>query len=102
MTKIPIACSLAPGDAAGRVAEWSEFLRVHVVETVRTPTDARFRLLDEDATTLAAVDLARREKQCCAFFEFRLVIQADDRWLVVEILDDSGVTMDDLSFLITP
>lgn len=97
MAKIPIACSLAPDDAAGRVGEWSEFVEAHVVETVRSATDARLRLRDEDATILTAIDLARREKRCCAFFEFQLTIQNDEIWLVIEIPDDSGLTMDDLS-----
>jgi len=47
-----------------------------------------------------ATDLAQREKACCAFFEFRLLILASAVWLEVEIPEDAGVTLNDLSFLV--
>ena len=85
--RIPIACSL---DAAGRLdrgAEWQAFHRDVIVELDRA-SRKRLRLrLDPrlpDAVD-KAVDLARREKACCAFFEFSLEIDADETWLVVAV-----------------
>jgi hypothetical protein len=102
VTKVPIACSLSSTDAGNRVSEWNEFLKTHVTEVERTPWTARLRLRDDDVTLSTAIDLARREKVCCAFFEFRLAIHVDDLWLEIEIPNDAGVSMDDLSFLIAP
>ncbi|MGC2168474.1 MAG: hypothetical protein WA580_05170 [Acidimicrobiales bacterium] len=101
MTKIPVACSLSPGDAAHRLDEWSEFLDVHVEEKVRTSATVSLRLRGDDLSIISAVDLARREKRCCGFFEFRLLIRDSELWLEIEIPDDVGVSMDDLSFLTT-
>lgn len=102
MTTIPIACSLAPGDASSRVNEWRGFLDSHVTENVRTSTVARLRLRDEGESMLGAVDLARREIKCCAFLEFRFLIEADALFLEVALPDGAGVSLDDLSFLIAP
>jgi hypothetical protein len=98
VTKIPLACTLATGEAAARAHEWRAFLETHVVEVQRTSSIAHLRLRDESDSLLVATDLARREKACCAFFEFRLTILADAFWLDVEIPDDAGITLDDVSF----
>jgi hypothetical protein len=99
VTKIPVACTLRAGDVKARVNEWREFLKTYVVESRRTSSTARLRLRDEGESVLAATELARREKTCCAFFEFRLSILTDAIWLEIEISDDAGISLDELSFL---
>jgi len=54
-----------------------------VAEFIRSDTTVRMRLIGGDAVILSAVDLARREKDCCAFFEFRLELLPDAIWLEV-------------------
>jgi hypothetical protein len=99
--QIPIACTLDAADRAGRGAEWRAFQREVVVERERVSNE-RLRLrLDPDleGAVPRAVDLARREKACCGFFEFSLVILAGATWLEVvvpteasDILDEFAVT----------
>jgi hypothetical protein len=98
--RIPIACSLSTSDASERISEWRAFLEKDVVETDRTTALVRLRLTDEVDSVLSAIDLAQREKACCAFFEFRLAILSESVWLEISIPDDAGVTLDELSFLI--
>ena len=83
MTQIPIACTLSEDDQMTRGDEWRRFLDANVIEVIRSESSARLRLLDSDAVILAAVDLSRREKECCAFFEFRLELLPDAVWLEV-------------------
>jgi hypothetical protein len=102
VSKIPVACSLSADDARDRGDEWRRLRNTHVVEVERTASSARLRLRDGGEAILAATDLAQREKECCAFFEFRLLILADAVWLEVEVPDDVDLSLDELSFLTTP
>lgn len=96
MTRVAIACTLSAGDATARVAEWQGFLERDVAEIVRTPGSARLRLEDRDDAVLRATDLARREKGCCAFFDFRLVLLPDAVWLEVDAPDQAVPILDGL------
>ncbi len=49
-----------------------------------------------DDIILSAVDLARREKACCEFFEFRLELQADVVWLKVDAPAEASTILDAL------
>jgi hypothetical protein len=52
-------------------------------------------------TVLAdAADLARREKACCAFFEFSIAIEADGLWLSVRVPADASPILDDFARLL--
>ena len=46
------------------------------------------QLKDDPAVLLAAVDLARREVTCCAFFDFSIVVESTRSWLVIEVPTD--------------
>ena len=83
MTQIPITCTLSAADKTTRGDEWQTFLATNVAEFIRSDTTVRMRLIGGDAVILSAVDLARREKDCCAFFEFRLELLPDAIWLEV-------------------
>ena len=96
MTRVAIACTLSAGDATARVAEWQGFLERDVAEIVRTPGSARLRLEARDDAVLRATDLARREKGCCAFFDFRLVLLPDAVWLEVDAPDQAAPILDEL------
>ena len=92
--KVPIACSLDATGQLGRGAEWRAFHRDVVVELERVSSERlRLRLSPGLPDAVAqAVDLARREKACCAFFEFSLEILAEETWLdVVVPLEAAGI-----------
>jgi hypothetical protein len=92
--KDPIACTLDAVDRVERGDEWRAFQREVVVERDRV-SKKRLRLrLDHDLADAVtrAVDLARREKACCGFFEFSLLILADATWLEVAVpIEASGI-----------
>jgi hypothetical protein len=97
MAQIPIACTLSADDQTTRGDEWRRFLDANVTEVIRTESSARLRLLDGDAVILAAADLARREKECCAFFEFRLELLPDAVWLEVGAPAEAAFLVDALT-----
>ena len=67
-----------------------------VVEVARSEGSARLRLEAGDDGLLVAADLARREKACCPFFEFRLVLYPEAVWLEVEAPGDAAAILDGL------
>jgi MerR family transcriptional regulator, copper efflux regulator len=92
----PIACALSAADAVTRRDEWSRFFAGDVTETVRTAHAARLRLQDRDGAILSAIELARREKECCAFFDFRLVVLPEAIWLEIDAPDQGAAMLDKL------
>ncbi len=83
--RIPIACTLSPGQQADRVAEWEAFGRTAVTGVEVRGAVARFHLDRTDEVLLAAASLSQREKECCGFFEFTIELDAGDRWLVARV-----------------
>ena len=96
MPQIPIACSLTSDDAAVRGDEWRTFVANDVTEVARGATGARLQLREGADTLLTAVDLSRREKACCPFFEFSLDLLSDGIWLVVRAPEDAAPVLDAL------
>lgn len=96
VTSILIACTLSTAEKAGRGDEWRRFLDTNVVEVARSRTGVRLRLVDGDDVMMSAIDLARREKACCAFFAFSLELLADQIWLLIEAPADAADLLDEL------
>jgi MerR family transcriptional regulator, copper efflux regulator len=94
LRSLPLACSLSAHDTTARVEEWRGLLNGRVVETVRAERAVRLRLQDGDDAVLVAIDLARREKACCAFFEFRLVLLPEAVWLEIDAPDEAAPILD--------
>ena len=104
MMRIPIACTLTSESAAARVEEWRYFL-AHSTAAAEKAGDLALRVqLDGSPRTLeAAVELARREKACCGFFEFAIEVEADASWLSIRVPPDAaGILEDFASLLPTP
>jgi hypothetical protein len=102
--RIPIACTLTSESAAARLEEWRYFF-AHSTGAVEKAGDLQRRVqLDGSLRTLeAAVDLARREKACCDFFEFAIEVEADASWLSIRVPPDAADTLEDfVSLLPTP
>ena len=94
MTQIPIACTLLAADRTTRSNEWRGFVADNVSEVVRSESSVRMRLKGGDGVIVSAVDLARREKDCCAFFEFRLELLPGAIWLDIAGPDEAGPILD--------
>ena len=97
VTSIPIACTLSASEQAGRGDEWRTLLVENVVELIRSDSSVRLRLADGDDVIATAVDLARREKSCCAFFDFELELLADEVWLRIDAPREAATMLVDLT-----
>ncbi|HVB91526.1 MAG TPA: hypothetical protein VND70_05440 [Acidimicrobiales bacterium] len=82
---VPIAGTLETEDLPARHAEWQDFFRSSVVTSEISPSAVRLLLEPSDGALLHAVSLGQREKQCCAFFDFAIMVEAAQRWLSVTV-----------------
>jgi hypothetical protein len=99
--RIPIACTLTSESAAARVEEWRRFF-VESIDVAERIDDVhlRVRLNGSTQSLEAAVDLARREKVCCEFFEFSIEVEADASWLSVKVAPDASNILADFASLL--
>jgi MerR family transcriptional regulator, copper efflux regulator len=93
---VPFSCSLTADDANTRVDEWRQFLRQRVVEIDRGDRCVRLRIEDGEDALVTAASLARSEKACCPFFEFRLVLLAEAIWLEIDAPEEAAAILDGL------
>jgi hypothetical protein len=100
VTKVPIACTLTAVAAVDRLAEWQTFLSSMVVHIDHHRTTATLTLRDGNEAIVTAVDLAEREKACCAFFEFSLELVGSAAHLLVDVPDDAAPVLSDLLSLV--
>jgi hypothetical protein len=99
--RIPIACTLTASAAHDRVDEWRVFFARSVTAVERTGEQAvRFRL--GPSAVGDAVELAQREKACCAFFEFAIQVEANACWLVVRVPAEASALLADFAGLVPP
>jgi MerR family copper efflux transcriptional regulator len=92
--EIPIACTLSAADKTARGDEWRQFIATNVTQILRSDTSVRMRLAGGDDLILTTVDLLQREKDCCAFFEFRLELLPDTLWLEVAVPAEAASMLD--------
>jgi hypothetical protein len=88
----PVACSLdgTPGAFAERMAEYRRLFGQHLAGRSRTRTGIRFRFRAGPGVEDWVRDLARREKACCAFFDFTVTADGQQvRWDVA-VADDEA------------
>lgn len=95
--KIPIACTLQPGDARAQLGEWQDMLGRITDRSERASANRLELTLVDGADVGALIDLARREAACCGFFSFTIEIHRDRLVLVVEVPDDAVETLDGLA-----
>lgn len=74
----PIECTLGEEARPAREAECHELFSSALIASERTEEGVRLRFHSDDGVEEQVRDLARREKKCCAFFEFDVVREADD------------------------
>ena len=81
--QLPVACTLTgtPGALAERMAEYRRLFRQYLAERSRTGQGIRFRFRAEPGVEDWVRDLARREEECCGFFDFTVTADAGGiRW----------------------
>jgi hypothetical protein len=93
--RIPIACTLDDIGARAQLAEWRQV----VAESVRTverlsPSSAALVLEAGRPGLEQLIELAQREKACCAFFDFSLAIEADRVSFVVSVPPEASGILD--------
>jgi hypothetical protein len=99
--RIPIACTLTSDSASVRIEEWRRFFADWTSMAEQSGNlQFRVRLNESTQAVQAAVDLARREKACCAFFEFSIEVEADASWLSVKVPPDAVDTLADFVSLL--
>ena len=84
---VPIACTLGAGALERRGDEWRALVASSVVRVESDAASVSLVLRDSDAALQAAASLGAREKECCAFFDVAIEIQADTRVLVLSVPD---------------
>ncbi len=100
--RIPILCTLTSQAATERVNEWRDFL-ASSTGAIERENDQRLRLRlnDSEKALAGAVDLARREKVCCQFFEFSIEIEAESSWLTIEVPTEATTVLTDFASLLS-
>jgi hypothetical protein len=93
--EIPIACSLDTSDARAQLEDWQELFS-RVMTHVDRVSLRRFEIsLQLDLAELSElVKLAQREKACCPFFDFSLIIDSTMTTFVVEVPDGASPVLD--------
>ncbi len=80
---LAVACTLSttPGAFAERMAEYRRLFQEYLAGRSRTGPGIRFRFRAEPGVEDWVRDLARREKACCAFFDFTVSTDGQEiRW----------------------
>jgi hypothetical protein len=73
--RLPVACTLQPSEVPARLSEWQALL-AHAVEKTEIGDGVRVQF-DDSVDPTAVVDLAARERDCCAFFTFAVELSPD-------------------------
>ena len=76
---VPIACTLEANDAADRTGEWAQVV-ARAEERIRTDDGIRLRFPAEPALAATLAELAAKEADCCAFFDFSLSLAHGETW----------------------
>jgi hypothetical protein len=90
---VPIACTLDVGDLPERVDEWKQLFGDSVLALTQDAGSVRLLLAPTEDALVAAASLAQREKECCAFFDFAIELESDQRWLRVTVPESAEETL---------
>jgi hypothetical protein len=98
---LALACSLAPGDYANRIAELRRLFTESLLDRRRDPHSLRLVLASGAARDEATRDLLRREQECCPFFTFAVRTRGDTVIVEVSVPEGAEACLDDLERLAT-
>ena len=90
--RIPIACTLEPGDEMqSAIDRYRELFRAALVDSARTPGGVRWTLRPGDGVEDRVRALAAMEERCCAFLDMSITVTEDTIvWDVTGPEDASG------------
>jgi hypothetical protein len=88
----PIACHLDTESARAQLSEWQALVDGSGTTERPRPNELLVRL--DRARVAEAVDLAQREKACCAFFDFSLEIDANAIVLHIAVPPEASSVLD--------
>ena len=95
--KVPIACTLSETAALSQLDEWRDLLAESTVATDRpSPFELVFHLKDDSVQLQAIVRLAQREKRCCPFFDFAILIYAEAIALQISVAPEGTAILDQI------
>jgi hypothetical protein len=78
-TRVPEACTLPTADQPVRLAEWDALFAADVTDVRQMSINTiRLALRPHGPVAARAADLAVRETECCAFFEFTVTATGGD------------------------
>jgi hypothetical protein len=89
---LPVACTLTgtPGAFAERMAEYRRLFRQYLAERTRTAQGIRFRFRADPGVEDWVRDLARREQECCGFFDFTVITDGQEICWDATVPDDEA------------
>jgi hypothetical protein len=87
-----IVCDMsgATDTAAERMDEYRRLFTRSLLSRSRTSTAIRFRFRADPGLEDWVRDLARREKACCAFFNFTVCASGHEVWWDASVVDDEA------------
>ncbi|MCA1648204.1 MAG: hypothetical protein LC797_23010 [Chloroflexi bacterium] len=100
-SRLPIACSLTPGEYAERFHEFRRLFTTSLQDSRREPTRLFLRLDAAKAHEADVRDLLRREQECCPFFSFDVQLGGDVLLVEAQVPDGADECLDELERLAT-
>ena len=95
--KVPIICALSKTAALSQLDEWRDLLVGSILATDRpSPLELVFHLKDDSIQLQAIVRLAQREKRCCPFFDFAILISAEALALHISVPPEVPAILDQI------
>lgn len=88
-----VACTLEDAEVPGRISEWKALLAL-TTERARGQETVTLRFAAAPGLAARIADLAQRELECCAFFEFTVRIVGDVVELEVRAPSDAAPLLD--------
>lgn len=91
-----MACTLNDDDARTQLTEWRTIVARAITQRIRTsPTRLALELEPQLSDATELIRLAQREKTCCRFFNFTIIIDELHVRLVIDVPEEAIDVLDD-------
>lgn len=81
--ELPVACTLQPGDGPARMRRWRDLHETAHAQPSRSGNQLRVRYDASPGVLEELEDLARAERECCAFARWTVVVEEGHPVLIV-------------------
>lgn len=82
---LPIVCTLSDAELRERRRTVLDAARAEAVETVPLPNGYSFKFAPKPDILMKLAHLVALEHQCCRFLTFKIVVEAGDSMVVLEV-----------------